>query len=500
MSSALFALTRRRLVLWNIAVTGVIMVAFALVAYVLANQVLAGEVDGQLAARAGEAQTHLSHDLSDLNDDHDYDTGTPGVFLLLLRPDGTVLRDSLSGHLAGLPDRAAVRAALTSGQPDLRTVSVGFNGAVEVRLRTEDVKQRGVLVGVLQLGVFTQPYDHELHLLLLVLAMVGAGGLVLALCGGFFLASRALVPVRTAFRRQRDFVADASHELRTPLMLIRADIDVLGRELRSIRARLPLARPAAQPVNGSSSAGSLALAMLEGKSDLVDVSQLDDQLELVDDALSEIDRMTRLLRELLLLARLDAGAVKEMRQPVALSEQLEGMVEQVRRRTEAQGLTVQAHIAPGLWVVGNADQLRQLWLILLDNAIRYNQPGGSITLTGAVEHHQACISVADTGIGIAQADLSRVFERFYRADKAHAHASTHQAALAAAKADGEEAEAYHQTGSGAGLGLAIAHQIVQAHQGHVSVKSAIEKGTIFTVQLPVAAPLKKSEVGMPRPF
>lgn len=499
MSSALFAVTRRRLVLWNIAVTGVIMVAFALVAYVLANQVLAGEVDGQLNARAGEAQTHLSHDLADLNNDHDFGTDAPGVFLFLLRPDGTVLHDSLNGHLSGLPDRAAVRAALASGHPDLRTVSVGSNGAIEVRLRTEDVKQRGVLVGVLQLGVFTQPYDHELHLLLLVLAVVGVGGLVLALCGGFFLASRALVPVRAAFRRQRDFVADASHELRTPLMLIRADIDVLGRELRTIRARLPPAKAAAQPVSGSSPSESLALATLEGKSDPVDSSQLDDQLELVDDALSEIDRMTRLLRELLLLARLDAGAVKEMRQPVALTEQLAGLVEQVRRRAEGHSLAVQAQVAPDVWVVGNADQLRQLWLILLDNAIRYNRPGGCITLTGAVEHHQACISVADTGTGIAHADLARVFERFYRADKAHARVSTQKAAGNTAQADGAVTEALHQTSSGAGLGLAIAQEIVQAHGGHIHVKSSLGKGTVFTVQLPLAAPLKKSEGDRTRP-
>ena len=84
MSSALFGATRRRLVLWNIAVTGVIIVAFALVAYVLAAHVLSGEVDGELASRAAEVQTHLSRDLSDLNNDHDYDTDAPGVFVVVL--------------------------------------------------------------------------------------------------------------------------------------------------------------------------------------------------------------------------------------------------------------------------------------------------------------------------------------------------------------------------------------------------------------------------------
>src|SRR5262249_11802338 len=107
MSSALFAITRRRLVLWNITVTGVIIAAFALAAYVLADHVLAGEVDSQLAARAAEAQTHLTYDF-DLDDDHDDASGASNVFLLLLRPDGTVLHTSLTGQIAGLPDRAGV--------------------------------------------------------------------------------------------------------------------------------------------------------------------------------------------------------------------------------------------------------------------------------------------------------------------------------------------------------------------------------------------------------
>lgn len=494
MSSALFTLTRRRLVLWNIAVTGVIIVAFALVAYVIANRVLSGEVDSQLASRAAEVQTHLSHDLSDLNDDHDYGTGGSDVFLLLLRPDGTVLHNSLSGQISGLPNTEAIQAAIASGQPDLRAAKIGTSGNIDVRLRTEVVKQGSVLVAVLQLGVFTQPYEHELHLLLLVLAVVGAGGLVLALGGGFFLANRALVPVRTAFRRQRDFVADASHELRTPLMLIRADIDVLGRELRAIRRR-----SSASLAVQSSPSGSQTLATLREKSGEVDTSQLDDQLELVDDALSEIDRMTRLLRDLLLLARLDAGAVKETHEPVALTEQLEGLAEQVRRRAEAEGLTVHARVAPDLWVVGNADQLRQLWLILLDNAIRYNQPAGRITLTGAVENHQVCISVADTGIGIAQEDLSRLFERFYRADKAHSRGPAQKAEATAAPADGKAAAALQHTGTGAGLGLAIAQEIAQIHEGHIHVKSTPGKGTVFTVQLPLAAPPQKVEMGTPGP-
>ncbi len=487
MSSALFAATRRRLVMWNIAVTGVIIVAFALAAYFVANQVLVGEIDEQLAGRAEIVQPLLKDDLSDPDNDHDTDGDISGVFLVLLHNDGSVLQDSLNQKLAGIPNMDAVRATLASGKPDQRTVNVGANGAIEVRLRTERILHDGTLVGVLQLGTSTQPYQHELSMLLLVLAVVGAGGLVLALGGGFFLASRALVPVRTAFHRQRDFVADASHELRTPLMLIRADVDVLRRELRAARVRLPLAQPRTLVTSEVSSGGAVALETEEGEPEVRGAAQLDDQLELVDDALSEIDRMTRLLKELLLLARLDAGTVKTAPQPVALTEQLEGLVKRLRRRPEANDITIQTQLEPNLWIMGNADQLQQLWLILLDNAIRYNRTGGSITLTSVCEAHQAKVSIHDTGIGIAASDLSRLYGRFYRADKAHSHSSQPPSEQSGGSFRDNEAHGLLLTGSGAGLGLAIAQEIVQSQVGQIDVHSIPGEGTTFTVRFPLRA-------------
>lgn len=483
MSAALFTTTRRRLVLWNIAVTGVIIAVFALVAYILAYRALAGEIDNQLATRASEAQRHFSQEGTfGADNDHDYNTDTPGVFLLLLTPDGTIQYNPSNVQLPGLPNLHALHDVLESGQPDLRTVHVGTDRSVEVRLRTEGVKREGALVGVLQLGLSTQPYDHELHALLLVLALVGSGGLALALVGGFFLASRALVPVRTAFQRQRDFVADASHELRTPLMLIRADVEVLGRELRALRARLFGSKADALATDGSSRSGKLAVAARTKTSAGATARQLDDQLELVDDALGEIDQMTRLLSDLLLLARLDASAAASHRHPVALDEHLTELVEQVRRSSRAKDLTIKTTLTPGIWVLGNPDQLRRLWLILLDNAIKYNRPAGTITITCSLEERHACVSVSDTGIGIAPADLPRLFERFYRADKAHAHTLL---------PPGEALAPTDLAGSGAGLGLAIAREIVQAHGGHISVKSTLGEGSTFTVHLHMAGLEKK---------
>ncbi|HEU5200138.1 MAG TPA: ATP-binding protein [Ktedonobacterales bacterium] len=479
-SSALFSTTRRRLVLWNVGIAGAIMVIFALTAYFGAARLMDGEVDGQLQSRANDIQGHLVHDLTiGQIDDRDLGGDLSNAVLVVLSTDGQVRYTSSDQNISSLPDLGVLHTALTTNKPDECTISVTPDSTGELRVCTEPViGQDGTMLAVMQLGLWMQPYDHALHELLLVLGLVGAGGLVLALGSGFFLASRAMAPVRVAFRRQRDFVADASHELRTPLMLVRADVDVLSRELRSARARLLAALP--MPVLPASS--STPAEPLESGPEHEAVAQLDDQLELVGDALSEIDRMSRLLGDLLLLARMDAGAVAQAQEPVMLDELLGDLVAQVRRKAEEQGLRVDTYLGSGTCVAGHADQVRRLFLILLDNAMRYNRPDGSITLSSAITGHRARVTVADTGIGIAPADLPHIFERFYRADVAHSR----QSGPVYPGVESATSSASDGAGAGAGLGLAIAREIVQAHQGQIEVKSTPGKGTTFIIVLPLA--------------
>jgi heavy metal sensor kinase len=226
--------------------------------------------------------------------------------------------------------------------------------------------------------------------------------------------------LHAAFEAQRRFVADASHELRTPLTTIRGRSEVL------------LLSP------------TLDTETREG-------------LVMIRD---EAGRMGRLVANLLLLAQGDEGRTIA-RRPVELDVLLLEVARQAR--TLAQGVSVTISHEDQALVRGDADLLKQLLLNLVDNALTYTPPGGRVDLGLSVADGHARLAVRDTGPGIAPADLTRIFERFYRLDRARTRRS-----------------------GGAGLGLAIARWIAEAHGGRIEVQSTVGQGSTFTVVLPLA--------------
>jgi signal transduction histidine kinase len=231
-------------------------------------------------------------------------------------------------------------------------------------------------------------------------------------------------PINAAFAAQRAFVADASHELRTPLTIIRTNAEVL----------------------------------LEAGA----VSEAEDRA-LMDDIVGEAEHMGRLIADLLTLARLDAGVLPLERAPVTLAALVTTCCRQMARLAERHDVhLVNGAVAP-LVVLGDAARLEQVLLILLDNAIKYNRPGGTVEVTLRSAGQQAMLEVCDTGRGIAATELPHLFARFHRGQGA-----------------GSVAEGY-------GLGLAIAEGIVRAHRGRLLVRSAEGVGSTFTVLLPLSS-------------
>lgn len=224
-----------------------------------------------------------------------------------------------------------------------------------------------------------------------------------------------------AFELQRRFVADASHELRTPLTTIRGNVDVLLLD----RSLPPPTRAALQQVS------------------------------------AEGARLSRLVTNLLLLARADAGQAGPPARPVDLHALVLEAVRQARMMSS--GVSLRLDREDQAIVAGDADQLKQVLLNLLDNALKYTPDGGRVGVSVYREGTWAKLEVRDTGIGIAPEDLPRIFDRFYRAERGMSRAG------------------------GSGLGLSIVNWVVRAHGGCVSVESTPGEGTVFTVRLPLAA-------------
>jgi two-component system sensor histidine kinase CiaH len=312
----------------------------------------------------------------------------------------------------GLPVAAGVDAA-RAGAVDVRLASV--NGA-PVRVRSEKVTVSGE-PRIIQVIQDRTAEERTLTTLLLVLVGGGLAALAVAAAFGFLYAGRALVPIRESLRRQREFTADASHELRTPLTIVRASVEHLRRHRD---------RP---------------------------VAEVGDAL---GDIESEVGHLTDLVDDLLLLARSDSEVIQLRHEPVDLAEVAGEALQRLRGHAEEVGVKLRLDAAPAP-VSGDADRLRQLVAILIDNAIRHSPAGGTVMVAINGEGRPR-VSVEDEGGGIKPDDLPHVFDRFWRAADAPS--------------------------GGTGLGLAIAAWIAEHHGGAIVPSNRPSGGACFELQLP----------------
>ena len=229
--------------------------------------------------------------------------------------------------------------------------------------------------------------------------------------------------LEAAFNRITQFTADASHELRTPLALMRTITEV-----------------------------SLRTSQTES-----------DYREAQMDTLEELEKTSTMVEKLMLLARADAGVETLHRSPLDLADTLRDVCRQGRTLAEGKQINlVEKNLATAVTVDGDRDAVYRLFLILVDNAVKYTPSGGLITVSLAGVDHSVVVEVEDTGIGIASNDLPHIFDRFYRADKARSREL-----------------------GGVGLGLSIARWEAEAHGGSIEVQSVPGKGSTFRVRLPV---------------
>jgi heavy metal sensor kinase len=228
--------------------------------------------------------------------------------------------------------------------------------------------------------------------------------------------------LHASFAQVRQFSADASHELRTPLTVIRGEIELA---LRSKKTP-------------------------------------EEYRRVLESTLEEILRLTSIINNLLTLAKAEQGLTKADFSEVDLKDLVEELYEDSAILAEGKNIAVTLKTNAPITIVGDRTRLRQLFLNLIDNAIKYTPEGGAVTLAMEQQNGSAVFRVEDTGIGIPQEDIGKIFDRFYRVDKARSREL-----------------------GGTGLGLSIAKWIAELHRGTISVSSEPQKGSVFTVQLPI---------------
>jgi two-component system, OmpR family, sensor kinase len=388
----------------------------------------------------------------------------PNLVAQIFRPTGDLIDSTpnLGGRSLPIPGEAL---SMTSSD-----VSTGISLIREVDgMRVESLITPLVLesnqqvVGFLQISRPLRDVDRTLGMLTGILVGGGAIALLITAAGTALIAGRVLQPIdqvtrtaqsivhaedlaqrvpvpphqdelhrlsvtindllarlETLFKAQRRFVADVSHELRTPLAAMQGNLEILDR-------------------------GGLAHPDLAA--------------EAVTDMRRETGRLIRMVNDLLLLAQSDAR-VQLRSEPVELDTLLLEVFRELRPL--AQGVSLRIGAEDQVMIIGDRDRLKQALLNLGVNALQYTTPGGYVTLGLEQREGYACLSVADTGVGIAEDDLAHIFERFYRADQSRSRHS-----------------------GGAGLGLSIVKRVAEAHGGHATVASIAGRGSTFAIWLPL---------------
>lgn len=457
-----FRSLRLRLTLWYIVLLAVILAAFGAGIYLTLRHNLYTNLDDALETRAEDLLSVVRFDGSQptLAGAVPSETQDQGEQFIRVFDSSGVPSFDTSAAAGEVPvAESAVETAL-AGKTVTRSVGAGDEA---FRALLVPIRRDGRVVGALEVASSAGDVSGTLRTLLLILGISYPVTLLIASVGGVFLAGRALAPIdrltqmarrisaedlgkrldmqlpddevgrlaRTfdemigrldeAFRRQRQFTADASHELRTPLTAMRGQIEVALSKARDAAAY----RQVLQTVN------------------------------------EDVERMIRLVGSLLTLARADAGQVPLAREPINVPDLIAGAVEQVRSLAQERSIALTSEAGPVVAVRADEDLMLQLLLNLLDNAIKYTQTGGEVTTGWRLAGQQVEFWVRDTGPGITGEDLPHLFDRFYRVDKARSRAE-----------------------GGAGLGLAISRWIAEAHGGTISVQSMPGQGTTFSVRLP----------------
>jgi heavy metal sensor kinase len=460
---------RARLTLYYLAILSAVLIFFGMAIYAYLSRSLLTIIDSSLIYETRQIERQMTAPVMSDSGSEPEEISTEHLMsaaqIVQIIDDRGEVRDEtgllMKLHLPVVPEKLL---KISNDQPQLETIALA--SGEQLRLITKRATFPDGESFFIRIGQSLKPLQVARRRLIWLLGIAVPIALLLGSYGGWMLANQALHPVdritcaaeqisasdlaqrvplpgkmdeigrlaktfnsmiarlQTAFERQRQFTSAASHEMRTPLAVMRGEIEVTLR-----RERSP-----------------------------------EEYRQTLSSSLEEIKRLSRLVEDLLTLARGDAGQSLLQREPVILGELCAQTVGYLRPLAEdrQQSLSLEESKSP-LVISGDTQRLQQMLLNLLDNAIKYTGQGGNIRLGLNATDTDALITITDTGRGIPAEDLPHIFERFFRHSKTTAD----------------------RTASGFGLGLSIVKWIVDSHGGNIEASSTPGQGTTFTVRLPL---------------
>lgn len=459
---------RVKLTLYYLALLTAVLVFFSVAIYTYLARSIVMIIDDSLASTSRSIERRMrQEEISEeaMHPDHNEQMLVAPQVVQIISEDGTITDQPISDKTHQLTVDVEELRQIMDDAVHFSTVKLPTGE--QIRVAVQRTKDHEGQIFFIRIGQSLSPFQKARRQLIILLAIAGPTALLLGSYGGLLLANQALFPVdrltraaeeieagdlskrvqvpakmdelgrlavtfnrmiarlQAAFERQRQFTADASHELRTPLAVMRGDIEIALR-----RDRKP-----------------------------------EEYRSVLTSNLEEIIRLSRLVEDLLMLARGDAGQTLLQCEPMDLAELCAQVTEYLSPLAEEKGqrLIYTPPESTPLKVNGDAQRLKQMLLNLLDNAVKYTPPQGTIRLRLTQEAREAVVSLSDTGRGIPEEDLPHIFERFFR----HSRSTS------------------DKTVQGFGLGLSIVKWIVDSHGGKISAASTLGQGTTFTVRLPL---------------
>ena len=396
----MFDKLKLRLISINMALLTTVFVAIFGVIFIITSNSINREINGNLNALIHDLKRPIPHSVN---------------IVVELSSDGTIKQHFKSYEVSTNDDtlQNVVDKILKSGKDF---------GKVDISSSTYSYLKGNGPFGVKIAFMERSMYDNMLFQLLKNLILIGFISLIALLFISIYLTNKSIIPIKETFKKQKQFIADASHELKTPLSIIKTNTSLI------------LSHPD---------------------------DTIKNQSKWINYINSQTDRMSELISEMLSLAKMDTAENKLPLSPINMSKIVESMILMFDAVLYENNIELETNISKNLFINGDKESLKKLFSVIMDNAIKHTNKNGNITVSLFSDKNKIKMIIRNTGEGIAQEHLERIFERFDRIDSSR----------------------NRETG-GYGLGLSIASSIVKQHKGKIYAKSKIGEFTSFIVEIP----------------